>query len=95
MKGLQLLLNSMGVQIDPAQIQEAFERGKDALPKLSAAFDEMTARISRLEGKIDALLAWCQNVDKAVEDAIAEGTVVENDSEHDLRKIMDGKAGHA
>lgn len=44
MKGLMMLLSSMGVKIDPAQIEDAFNKSKDALPRLAAAMDRLAAR---------------------------------------------------
>lgn len=49
MKGLQLLLQSLGIKIDPAQIEAAFQQGKDALPKLAKEFETLNARLARIE----------------------------------------------
>jgi hypothetical protein len=49
MKGLQFLLQSFGINIDPAQIELAFQQGKDSLPKIAQAFDELNARMQRME----------------------------------------------
>lgn len=56
MKGLQILLKSLGIQIDPSEIEKAFSEGKDILPKLAKQFDEMAARQQRIEEKLDALI---------------------------------------
>jgi hypothetical protein len=57
MKGLQFLLQSLGVNIDPKQIETAFAQGKDALPKIAAAFDELNSRMQRMEEKLELLLS--------------------------------------
>lgn len=57
MKGLQILLKSLGIQIDPSEIERAFAEGKEILPKLAKQFDEMAARQARIEEKLDTLLA--------------------------------------
>jgi predicted outer membrane protein len=48
MRGLELMIKtivqSLGLKIDPTQIEQAWEQSKDALPKLGKAFDEMNAR---------------------------------------------------
>lgn len=49
MKGLQILLNSLGIKIEPSQIEDAFQRGKDALPRIAASFDELNTRMNRME----------------------------------------------
>lgn len=57
MKAVKLILESMGVSIDPNEIETAWANAKDALPKLAAAFEEMNQRQERLEQKMDRLLA--------------------------------------
>jgi hypothetical protein len=57
MKGLQFLLQSFGIEIDPAQIQTAFEQGKDALPRIAASFDDLNSRMGRIEAKLELLLS--------------------------------------
>jgi|HubBroStandDraft_5_1064220.scaffolds.fasta_scaffold02065_6 hypothetical protein len=57
MKGLQLLLQSFGIKIQPEEIESAWNASKDALPKLAAHFDEISATQKRIEQKLDALLA--------------------------------------
>ena len=49
MKGLQFLLQSLGINIDPVQIELAFQQGKDSLPKIAQAFDELNYRMARME----------------------------------------------
>lgn len=56
MKGLLLLLSSLGIKIDPAQIEDAFQRGKTALPEIAAAFEELKASQKRMEEKLDRIL---------------------------------------
>jgi hypothetical protein len=55
MKGLQFLLQSLGINIDPAQIEQAFQQGKDALPKLAKEFEVFNARLARMEATHDAM----------------------------------------
>jgi hypothetical protein len=57
MRALKLLLDSMGVKINPEEIETAWTQSKDALPKLAAAFDEMNARLARVEKKVDLMYA--------------------------------------
>jgi hypothetical protein len=56
-KGLQLLLLSMGLKVEPAEIEAAWERSKDALPQLAKAFDELNAGLIRVEEKLDKILS--------------------------------------
>jgi hypothetical protein len=57
MKGLQILLQSLGIKIEPAQIEEAFQKGKTALPELAKSFEEINQRLSRMEAKMELLLS--------------------------------------
>jgi len=57
MKGLQILLQSLGIKIDPKEVEQAWEQSKDALPKIAKAFDELNERMKRIEEKQDELLA--------------------------------------
>ena len=68
MKGLQLLLASMGIKINPLEIESAWEHSKDALPQLARAFDELNATQKRIEKKIDELLEWKGEIDKTTKD---------------------------
>jgi hypothetical protein len=56
MKGLQLLLQSLGIKIDPVQIEEAFNKGKDALPELARQFELLNARLMRMEAQQRTLI---------------------------------------
>jgi hypothetical protein len=64
MNGLQMLLASFGVRIDPAEIETAFRKGKEVLPQIARAFEEMDARMSRMEKQIGRLVAWTEDVDR-------------------------------
>jgi hypothetical protein len=57
MKGILILLQSLGIKIEPAEIERAFAEGKDILPKLAASFEELSARQKRIEEKLDRLIA--------------------------------------
>lgn len=62
MKGLQMLLSSMGIKINPSEIEQAWEQGKNALPEIARKFDEMEKRQARLEVKLDQLLDRTQEL---------------------------------
>ena len=57
MRGLNLLLQSMGIKIDPVEIEHAWVESKDALPRLARAFDEMLSHQKRIEEKLDQIIA--------------------------------------
>ena len=57
MRGIKLVLEALGIQIDPVEIEEKWEQAKDALPKLALAFQTMEERQARLEEKVDRILA--------------------------------------
>lgn len=86
MKGLQLLLQSLGIKIEPAQVEAAFQRGKDALPKIAASFDDLNARLLRIETKLDGLIAWREAMDAATDESqveeIRRRNLLENGSAH-------------
>lgn len=52
MKGIKILLESLGIKINPSEIEDAWSKSKDALPRLAAAFDELNARLARIEEKL-------------------------------------------
>lgn len=52
MKGIRLLLEALGVSIQPEEIETAWARAKDALPQLAKAFDDLNARQERIEADI-------------------------------------------
>lgn len=56
MKAVQLFLASLGVKIEPEQIENAFNQTKDALPRLARALDEMAETQKRIEAKLDRLM---------------------------------------
>jgi len=56
-KGVEFFLKSIGVTITPEELEAAFEQGKNALPRIAAAYDEMNARMLRVEEKLELLLA--------------------------------------
>lgn len=56
MLGMKMLLESFGIKIEPKEIETAWDRAKDALPRLAAAFDEINATQKRIEAKLDLLL---------------------------------------
>jgi hypothetical protein len=64
MKGLQLLLQSMGIKIDPAQIEQAWAASKDALPQLAKAFEEIRASQARIEQQIGDLIVWRDRMER-------------------------------
>lgn len=57
MTGLQMLLKSMGVQVDPAEIQQIIEQAKIAIPAIVRTVSDMAARQQRIEEKLDVIIA--------------------------------------
>lgn len=57
MTGLQMLLKSMGVQIDPAEIVQIIEQAKIAIPAVVRTVSDMAIRQQRIEEKLDAIIA--------------------------------------
>jgi len=57
MKGLNIILQSLGIKIDPSEIEEAFNRSKDALPELARAFNLIEKRQQMIEEKLDQIIA--------------------------------------
>jgi molybdenum cofactor biosynthesis enzyme MoaA len=60
MTGLQMLLSQLGIKIDPAEIMRQYEELKTGIPKfaqaLSEKVQEIDARLTRIEIKVDAML---------------------------------------
>jgi len=48
-KGVEFFLKSLGVSITSEELEAAFEHGKNSLPKIAQAFDEMNGRMLRME----------------------------------------------
>jgi hypothetical protein len=78
MNGLQMLLASFGVKIDPAEIETAFKKGKEALPQIARACEEMDARMSRVEKQIGQLVAWTEDTDRSDMKQKSNGVAVLN-----------------
>lgn len=49
-KGVEFFLKSIGVTITPEELEAAFEQGKNALPRIAQAYEEMNTRMRRMEG---------------------------------------------
>lgn len=49
-KGVEFFLKSIGVTITPEELEAAFEQGKNALPRIASAYEEMNTRMRRMEG---------------------------------------------
>lgn len=49
MRGLKLLLESLGIKIDPAEVEKAFGEAKKAVPQIVAAFNEINERLKTIE----------------------------------------------
>lgn len=62
MKGLQFLLQSLGLQITPEQVKEAWDKSKDAVPQIAREIEALNARMARMEEKLDLLLSRGQEV---------------------------------
>lgn len=56
MKALQLVLQSLGIKIDPAEIESAFKQGKDALPRIAATVESFDKRLTGLEATMKEIL---------------------------------------
>ena len=56
-KGVEFFLKSIGVSITPEELEVAFEQGKNALPKIAQAYDQMNARMAQLEAGMQLLLS--------------------------------------
>ena len=52
---LGTLLKVLGVKVDAEQVQEAFDKGKDALPKLVETFQRIEDRLTAIEVKLQSL----------------------------------------
>lgn len=70
MRALKLLLDSMGVKINPEEIETAWMQSKNALPKLAAAFDELNARLDSVEKKVDLMYATQNDFNTRMANAI-------------------------
>jgi hypothetical protein len=49
MTGLNMMLKSLGVNINPAEIEAAFTQVKQAIPAMVAKIQEMDERLQRIE----------------------------------------------
>jgi hypothetical protein len=49
MTGLSMMLKSLGVNINPAEIETAFQQVKEAIPAMVGKIQEMDARLQRIE----------------------------------------------
>lgn len=73
MLGMKMLLESFGIKIEPKEIETAWDRAKDALPRLAAAFDEINATQKRIEAKLDLLLVGTTFIQ--AESALSQSTL--------------------
>lgn len=53
--GLQMLLSSMGVEIDPAEIMSKYNEAKDIMPKLAAFVNTLDERLKRIETQLEGI----------------------------------------
>lgn len=85
MHALQILLQGFGIKIDAAEIEGAFQKGKNALPELAASFKELAERQKKIEDKLDALIKHF-NLEQSERDAktiaAIEGVKNETLSQH-------------
>ena len=56
MRGIKLLLEAFGIQINPVEVEQAFEKAKDALPQLANAANQFADQLKRIEAKQDEIL---------------------------------------
>ena len=47
--GLQLLLSSMGLDINPEELKQKYEQAKDIMPKLAEFVNKLDERLARIE----------------------------------------------
>ena len=50
--GLQMLLSSMGIDINPEEIMQKYNEAKDIMPKLAAFVTQLDARLARIEERL-------------------------------------------
>ena len=50
--GLQMLLSSMGIEIDPAEVMAKYNQAKDIMPQLAAFVQTLDGRLKRIEEKL-------------------------------------------
>lgn len=55
MRGVKILLESLGIKIDAKEIESAWAQSKDALPRLATAFDEMSKKQTLVLERMDAI----------------------------------------
>lgn len=71
LSGPALLLRSFG--IDPGEIMQQYEQMKIALPMFAAnikqSVDDMNARLTRIEQKLDTLISRDENFDRLLQAA--------------------------
>lgn len=53
--GLQMLLSSMGIEIEPEELTRKYNEAKDIVPKLAAFVTQLDERLKRIEEKLDAI----------------------------------------
>ena len=47
--GLQMLLSSMGIEIDPEEVKAKYEQAKEIMPKLALFVQTLDDRLARIE----------------------------------------------
>jgi hypothetical protein len=52
---LFMLLESMGINIDPAEVMTKYEQAKDIMPKLADFVNTLDGRLERLEKRLDEI----------------------------------------
>lgn len=50
--GIQMLLSSMGINIDPAEVMQKYNEAKDIMPKLATFVTQLDARLQRIEERL-------------------------------------------
>lgn len=56
MNAIQVLLKSFGIKIDPSEVESAWQKTKDAVPRLVAAVEENNRRLTAIEKALQAVL---------------------------------------
>lgn len=52
MRGIKLLLESLGIRINPDEIEVAWNQTKNALPQLAKDFNDLSERMKRVDERM-------------------------------------------
>jgi hypothetical protein len=57
MKGLQMMLQALGIKIEPEQVEKAFNDVQAAIPEMVSTIRGFDTRLKEIEARLDILLA--------------------------------------